>query len=275
MITCIVNPDTTNKKEKEDEPDSIKTEKTKNDSVTVEIVNEGGKIIRTLKEKVEPGLNRIYWNYDRKGVRWPNTPKPEKEHEYGGPTVLPGKYKVKVSFAEYADSTNVVVKTDPRIIFSIDNLKAKSDYLDKILDRVKIATKAADQIREAEKTVALITGRMKDKSGAEIDSLNKKSKVIKDSLKALLELINQPEVQGIRDNPNTLSARLSAVNEYVSSSFEAPGSTADAALLLADKKLKSAIRRVNNFFETNWKDYKNDVKDAGVSFFDEYELLEY
>ncbi len=275
MITFIVNPDTTNKKEKEDEPDSIKSESTKNDSATVEIVNEAGKIIRTLKEKVEPGLNRIYWNYDRKGVRWPNTPKPEKEHEYGGPTVLPGKYKVKVSFADYTDSTNIVVKTDPRINFSIDNLKAKSDYLDKILDRVKTATKAADQIREAEKTVALITGRIKDKSGAEIDSLNKKSKAIKDSLKALMELINQPDVQGIRDNPNTLSAKLSAVNEYVTSSYAAPGSTADAALLLADEKLKSTIRRVNNFFETNWKDYKNNVKDAGVSFFDEYELLEY
>jgi photosystem II stability/assembly factor-like uncharacterized protein len=272
MITFVVNPDTMKEKEN---VDSSNTEETNKDSVKVEIINRDGKIMRTLEEKVEPGVNRVYWRYDRKGVRWPQEPKPEKEREFKGPTVLPGNYKVKVVYKDYSDSTNVEVKTDPRIKFSTNDLKARSDYLDKIMAKVKIATRAADRIREAEKTINIIKDRIKEKNGPQIDSLNKISKEVKDTLKNLIDLINQPEVQGIRENPNTLGARLSSVYEYVNSSFDAPGKTADEALLLADEKLKSTIKRVNLFFETDWKSYEDSVRKAGISFFENYEPLQY
>ncbi len=274
MITFIVSPDTSVKRLNTD-TDSLKNTDTDGDSVKVEIINENGKVVRTIKEKAETGMNRIYWNYDRKGIRWPDTPRPEKDHEYAGPSVLPGTYKVKVSFADYSDSTEAEVKTDPRINFSMDNLKARSNYLDKIMDRIAIATKAADRIRGAEKTTDLITERLKEESGAQIDSLNKKSKAVKDSLKNLMGLIIQQEIQGIRDNPNTLRERLASVYEYVRSSYGAPGKNADAALRLADEKLKSTISRINIFFETNWKNYENEVNEAGISFFDKFEPLDY
>ncbi len=274
MITFIVNPDTSADKNVTGK-DSSAAEKKTMDSVKVEISGPDGKVIRTLNEKIEPGINRIYWNYDRKGVRWPDTPKPEKEHEYGGPSVLPGKYSIKVVFADNYDSTWVNVKTDPRVNFSLANLKARSDYLDKILSRVETATKAADRIRDAEKTIELIKERIKGKGGVQIDSVTKKSKAVKDSLKNLLELINQPEIQGLRENPGTLGSRLSSVYEYVNSSYDSPGKTADEALLLADEKLKMTISRVNNFFETAWKDYQDEVQKAGISFFDEIEPINY
>ena len=96
MISFIVNPDTTMEEDTNETKDTLKSEKSAGDSVKVEIINSEGKTIRTLEEKVEPGLNRIYWNYDRKGVRWPDTAKPEKEKEYSGPSVLPGKYMIKI-----------------------------------------------------------------------------------------------------------------------------------------------------------------------------------
>jgi photosystem II stability/assembly factor-like uncharacterized protein len=275
MITFYLNPDTSGRKGNKEGKNSLKFDKAKNDSVKIEIMDSDGKVVRTLNEKVEPGVNRIYWNYDRKGVRWPNTPKPEKELEYSGPSVLPGNYRIKVSFEDYTDSSGVEVKSDPRVDFSVDNLKAKSDYLDKILAKVETATEAADRIREAEKTIALIKDKVRDISSSQTDSLIKKSNVVKDSLKALMELINQPEVQGIRDNPNTLSARLSSVYEYVNSSFDAPGKTADNSLLLANEKLESTIIRINTFFATTWKDYETAVKEAGVSFFEEFKPLKY
>ncbi|HSD64891.1 MAG TPA: hypothetical protein VLB50_13900, partial [Ignavibacteriaceae bacterium] len=273
MITFLANPDTTKEKET-GETDTLNTGKLKGDSVKVEIINTEGKIIRTFEEKIEQGINRVYWKYDRKGVRWPHEPKPEKEHEFSGPTVLPGTYKVKVIFENYADSTNIEFNSDPRFNLSVDNLKARSDYLDKILAKVEIATRAADRIREAEKTIDIIISRIKEKSGKQIDSLNKLNKSVKDSLKNLMELINQPEVQGIRDNPNTLGNRLNTVYEYINSSFDAPGKTADEALQLADEKLASTIKRINNFFDTVWKNYENSVDNAGVSIFEKYEPLE-
>ncbi len=274
MISFITNHDTS-KNEKEEANDLIKPEKKSNDSVKVEIVDMKGKILRTLKEKAEGGLQRTYWNFERKGVRWPDKPKPEKEIEYGGPSVLPGKYKVRVSFAENSDSTIVEVKTDPRVSFSIENLQAKSNYLDKILSKVEIATKAADRIREAEKTIDLIKDKIKNKKSIQTDSLNKDIKVVKDSLKNLMGLIVEPKVQGIIDSPNTLNSQLSTVYNYVNSSFDAPGKTADEALLLVNENLNNTISRENAFFETKWKDFQNAVRKAGVSFFDNYEPIKY
>ncbi len=275
MISFIVNSDTSGRNKAIESGDTMNNAKTAGDSVKVEIMNRKGEIIRTLEEKAEPGLNRIYWNYDRKGVRWPQTAKPEKKKEYSGPSVLPGNYKIKVISGNHSDSTMTEVNSDSRIKVSLEALMAKSDYLDKILDRVKTATKAADRIRGAEKIMGLIEERGKEKEGELSDSLKKISKAVKDSLKSLMALINQPEVQGLKDNPDNVSSRLSTVYEYVNSSYEAPGRTADAALLLADEKLERTIKRVNNFFETSWKKYQDAVKKAGISFFDEYEPLKF
>ena len=274
MITLIANPDTSGTTDS-NKSASMKTDKTSDDTIKVEISDSSGKVIRTLRVKAEEGLCRIYWNYDRNGVRWPDKAKPEKEKDYSGPSVLPGEYIVKVSFAGNADSTTVNVKTDQRIKTSFADLKAKSEFLDKILDRVKTATKAADRIREAEKTVDLIKDRIKDKRGMQTDSLNKISKSVKDSLKSLMGLINEPEVQGLIDSPDNLSSKLSAVYEYVNSSYEAPGKTADESLLLADEKLKKTIDSVNHFFETDWRDFEKAVKESGVSFFDKIEPIKY
>ncbi len=182
---------------------------------------------------------------------------------------------IKVISGNHSDSTMTRVITDHRIDVSLEELKAKSDYLDKILEKVAAATKAADRIRAAEKTTGLIEQRAKEKEGAWIDSLKKESKAVKDSLKSLMALINQPEIQGIKDNPDNVSSRLSSVYEYVNSSYEAPGRTADAAMLLADAKLQTMVERVNDFFETRWKHYQDTVKKAGISFFDEYEPLKF
>ena len=61
----------------------------------------------------------------------------------------------------------------------------------------------------------------------------------------------------------------------MSSSFDAPGKSADDAMLLADKSLKETVERVNSFFETNWKDFENNVNKTGISFFDEFEPIKY
>ncbi len=182
---------------------------------------------------------------------------------------------VKIISGTHSDSATTVVKSDPRIDVSIEALKAKSDYLDKILSKVEIATKAADRIRAAEKTVRLIEEKAKEKEGALTDSLKKESKTVKDSLKSLMALIIEPEIQGLIDNPNNVNSRLSTVYEYVNSSFEAPGKTADAAMLLANEKLEETLRKINDFFENSWKQYQEEVSKAGITFFDEYKPLEF
>ena len=46
----------------------------KKEKVKLEVLDSDGKIIRTVKYDVEPGVNRIYWDLRRKGVRSPNAP---------------------------------------------------------------------------------------------------------------------------------------------------------------------------------------------------------
>ncbi|MDX1638609.1 MAG: hypothetical protein R3281_11615, partial [Balneolaceae bacterium] len=119
-------------------------EKTKPDEeeekVTIEIFNRQGEKIRTLQEVPEhDGINRTTWDLTEKGVHGPSRQKPDPEApEPSGPEVLPGTYKVKVTYRGASDSTNVRVHFDPRIEVRMADLRAR-----KLMSK---ARKAADDV---------------------------------------------------------------------------------------------------------------------------------
>ncbi len=91
------------------EIDGVKEVKeVQNDSLWVEFYNESNERIRKIKINARKGFNRFFWDLERKGERYPSTPKPASKEvsDPGGPNVLPGKYKVKILYGEYADSSN-------------------------------------------------------------------------------------------------------------------------------------------------------------------------
>ncbi|MEL6863121.1 MAG: hypothetical protein AAFP19_01825 [Bacteroidota bacterium] len=89
------------KKEEQKGPQAPKDQKVK-----VQVFNTQGDTLLTFRKKLKAGINRIYWGLYRKGVRFPShrPTKPDADDPWG-PSVLPGTYKVLMTYGDYKDSS--------------------------------------------------------------------------------------------------------------------------------------------------------------------------
>ncbi|MEQ8425603.1 MAG: hypothetical protein RIA63_12890, partial [Cyclobacteriaceae bacterium] len=187
MITYAINKPAEKKETKKEEPapaakskrgknaPAVKEEtpakkeddkpKVKYDSVTLEIFNSAGEKIRTLKQKApdDNGINRMTWNLSERGVRQPSREKPRPNApEPGGTTVLPGTYKLRITFGGQKDSTMINVKSDPRFTGTDANLKARYDLTKDLQGLTELVSKATDRLRESKEVASDYEKRMKE-----------------------------------------------------------------------------------------------------------------
>ncbi len=173
--------DTTKQKEdsKFEEQEEAKTSKVK-----IEIFDEQNNLIRTLNVNAKDGLNRTYWQLDRKGIRIPRweESRSSEEFEPSGPEVLPGKYLVKILYKNFVDSTFVNVLPDPRIKISIEDLKLREVAIQKLMDKMKIVDKVITKLKKADKNLNLVIERLADFKGDKFDQIRKKINSHRDSI---------------------------------------------------------------------------------------------
>jgi hypothetical protein len=103
--------------------------------------------------------------------------------------------------------------------------------------------------------------------------VKEKGIALQDSMKSIDELINAKEVQGIRRDPNILTAKLGDVSDYLYSTWDAPTESDRLALRHATESLERITNRINAFFATHWDEYKKLVEEAKPAFFENYEPL--
>jgi len=262
MLTFVFNPDS--KKEK-----SFKNK----EKVKMEVINSNGQVIRTINHDVESGINRVYWDLRRKGVRSPNTPKPTKadSREPGGPSVLPGLYTIKLSHGKNVKEKNVNVISDPRVGINKKNLANLQPIYNRQMEITNSITSVMDRIRETKIIVSSIDKLLDLKNNKSHEKLQKNGKVITDSLKVLEELIvNKKGLQGIVRSPNILSRKVGSINRYLYNNLSGPNQSHDYLLGYAEEETNKVLKRVNNFFENDWEKYQSNVEDADLSLFKEY-----
>jgi hypothetical protein len=275
-ISFVVNPpDTSKGTESKDAKKKSETSKEERggspDTAKIEVLKTDGELLRTFKVAVKKGMNRTTWYLDRKSERMPSRPKPEPgESEPAGWDVMPGTYKVRLTYLKYADSTNVVVKADPRLQFTEAEMTANTAFFDTIYQRVRLATEAADRLRAAKKTIEQLAGLIKERSDSTAKKVKDLGTALQDSIKTLTELIDDKEVQGIRSDPSLLQSRFSSAMSYAGSSWYPPGETERIALQQAVGSLKKLADAINTFFERDWPRYKDAVDAARIVFFEPY-----
>jgi len=265
MLTFIFNP--ASKKE---------TKSQKKEKVKMEVINSDGKVIRSINHVVDPGINRVYWDLRRKGVRSPNTPIPTKPdtREPGGPAVLPGLYTIKLSHGKEEKIRVVNVISDPRVGIIKRNLEKLQPIYNRQMEITQSITSAMDRIREAKNIVSSVVKLLDLKNNKSHKELQKNGKVITDSLKVLEELIvNKKGLQGIVRSPNILSGKVGSINRYLYNNLSGPNQTHDYLLDYAEEETNKVLKRVNNFFEKDWVEYQLKVEDENLSLFKKYELI--
>jgi len=245
------------------------------DSLKLEVFDDKGMLIRTLKMLPDTGMTRFSWRLDYAGVRYPTQAKPKKPRpEYGGFNVLPGTYGLKVTYRSATDSGTVVVKPDPRADFDRQAHMDLYNMRQKMNGHVKVATAAADQLREARTTIDKLMPMFNAKDSTH-KAVKKMAKEMRDSLTTVLEeLIPKEKTKGIVRSPKALSAKMGLMGYYLETLSSAP--TQNHANLMAqiEAELSEKVEMVNGLMSGPWADFRRQVEALQLSPFKDYNSLQ-
>ncbi len=262
--------------EKVEEAD-VKDKKPKKDSIQLDVYD-GDRLIRTLKQVApeDNGLQRMYWGLDEKSADRPSRTLRKNNREFGGQDVLPGTYKLKITYKDQSDETTVKVEVDPRLKPSFADLKSKYDAA-KLLDGFsESAAKATKQLAESRQTADDL---QKDFAKADKEKYKTEIQSSKDIIKKIDELLDlyfgkEDKRQGIVRSPlPNVTNRISGASRYVRSRDGAVTATEQRLIDQAKDELNQALEKTNTFFETVWPVYKNSVQDKLPSPFKETQLI--
>ncbi|HCD89315.1 MAG TPA: hypothetical protein DEQ87_17005 [Algoriphagus sp.] len=252
----------------------INDDKEKLDTVTVNIYNQAGEQIRTLKTAPQKGVNRVNWGLDRKSTAenaGGNRGRRNGFYEPSGGDALPGTYKVEFVYGEEKAETSINVYADPRIEIQLANLKAREDFTKKLEALQTEMSTATNQMSEAEKAIKKVEDMTKDLDSEEAKELAKAAKEIKKKLETVKEAFNGPtrEGQGIVRNlyPTTMTMQF-APRRYVGSSYGAPGETEERLYQHAKESAEEAFKVLEEFMSGEWKAFEEKVKNTPVNLFE-------
>jgi photosystem II stability/assembly factor-like uncharacterized protein len=248
------------------------------DSVMVRIYNQNNQLIRSLRWNADSGFNRQYWQMDEKGFRQPGSAKPQAgAQEPGGFQVLPGTYKLVLSYGRSSDSTFVTVKDDPRLGNRNDIKLAQRKMYDRLRTSADKLTEGMDRLTEADELCTKLLGQFKGLEGKDADTLKKATGKIQEELKGIREQISGKtyDKQGLSRNPFELTVLnlLQIAQQSIGSKMVAPGNQVEMLITNAEKAVGESVQRINNFFDGSWKQYRQLVESTKVNLFKDYKPL--
>ena len=137
--------------------------------------------------------------------------------------------------------------------------------------------RSVEQLKESKTTVAGIK-KQAEKNDKEIHKdLIKLSDSIQKTIDSLIDDVfgKEDKRQGITatEKPSNLSYLYTA-NGYVRSLKSLPGKTELQLIENANTKLDPVIKKINDFYATEWKAYRKKVEQTDLSVFKEYKVLE-
>ena len=228
------------------------------------------RLIRTLKIKFpdKKGFHKIRWNMDEKGPKYPNRKIRKNNSEGSGTKVKPGKYKLIMEVGDINDETSIIVKSDPRLSISkkaIENSYKTSKTLEKYIE---IIDKASNQLAKS-----ILIAKDFENILIKNDSLLFKTQI--ESSKEVIKKINViqdlffgkvDKRQGIIRSPKeTVLSRIRKAYYYSSSRPNGTTKTEEILITQAENELKSALDKINMFFNEEWKKYQLKMEKISIS----------
>ncbi len=253
--------------------------KVKYDSLTMEVFHANGEKIRTVKQKAPEnnGLNRMTWAMNEKGSARPSREKPRANAgEPGGAQVLPGTYKIRLTFGDKKDSTHIVVKTDPRFNTLESTITARYNMIKDLQKLTGLAAQAMDRLRESKEIADEYEKKMKESKRDDLKDPTDKTKVVKDSINAIMDYIvgKEDKRQGIIRSPiPTPVSYIFTAQRYIATSKDPVSATDQRVFKQAQDEINKLTERVNKFYDKTWPEYRAVMEKVILSPFKNYEPL--
>jgi hypothetical protein len=254
--------DSENKNENENEKKSGDKNGKKSKKIKIHVMSMDGDTIRTFSQDVKEGLNKITWRMNRDGVRYPSRNEPKKDADPpGGPSVLPGKYKLVTIYKAIKDSMELEVFGDPRINLTNIQLKAKDEAIRDFEKLVERASRSFGHLMEAKKTIKRVDQSMVNAVDSVKTNIAKDGKEIQKKINELSKLyMDAPDQKGIQRDKKTLVRSLRTASGLLGASDGAPNQNAIYAVNNAKQKLQTTLDKVNHFLMNDWKEYQEKVE---------------
>jgi photosystem II stability/assembly factor-like uncharacterized protein len=248
--------------------------------VKITIYDNSGDTVNVLEVTPEHnGINRTTWRLNGKGIsKYPSRRQGGFGGRgggfggFGGSSVLPGTYKLVLSYGDAKDSTSVTVHSDPRMEIPISALKETAkiqETIGELTEKLAIAVdelKSAKSIIEVNEKLAAADARGK-KELKDVFTANKETKA---KIETILDSIFgvEDDRQGIVRSPAaTVMSILGTPRRYLSNDFDGPGKNEQNLVRLAEEAVDEAIADINTFIENEWPSYKSTIESANLSAF--------
>jgi photosystem II stability/assembly factor-like uncharacterized protein len=250
-----------------------KKSKVKWNKIKLEIFD-GTRLIRTLTKNTpkETGVHTMRWYLDEKGVARASRRIRKSTRESSGIRVKPGIYRLKMTFGDQVAEQTIKVEFDPRMTYSKTDLSTRYEVSKQLEKNSETIAKVVQQLVESQNIVKEVSSKL---SKADKKKYASQLKIAKSVGKKIDKLINGylgtiDKRQGITRNPEvTVNQRLSSARRYVGARFGKITKTETELINNFKDALKEALKKANNFFNTDWKKFKSEVDTIKVSPFKE------
>jgi hypothetical protein len=221
------------------------------------------------------------WNLNERNERQPSRERPREGQGggfggFGGTSVLPGVYKLRLSFGDKKDSTSVTVKADPRIDAPVSVLEARYAMLKDLQKLTRMTTQATDRLRETKELIEGFEKQMKDSKRTDLKDAKDKTKAMMDSVNALFDYIlgKEDKRQGIVRSPEpSRYSYVQTAQGYVARSREPISDTDRRVFKFAEDKITEIVNKVNSFYSRAWPEYRTMMEKLALSPFKDYEPI--
>jgi len=253
------------------------------DSVKLEVFDGAGKLINTISQKApeENGLHRMGWALNEKAERNPSRERARGGQgrgfgRFGGTSVLPGTYKLRLTYGNIKDSTTITVKSDPRLNVPQAIIEQRYAMLKDLQKLTAAATQATDRLRESMDIVEEYEKKLKDSKRTDLKEATEKTKAMKDSVNALFDFIlgKVDKRQGIVRSPDpTPVSYVQTARGYITRSNDPVSDTDRRVFKQAEDKMNEVVKKVNDFYATSWPPYRTMMEKINLSPFKDYEPI--
>jgi hypothetical protein len=170
----------------------------------------------------------------------------------------------------------IIVKNDPRMDTEPAVYAQRHAMLKDLQNLRNTAADATTRLRESKEIVEEYEKKIKDSKRSDLKGAADQTKVVKDSINALFDYIlgKVDTRQGIVRSPDpTPVSYIQTALGYIGRSRDPLSETDRRVYKFAEDKIGEVIQRVNAFYETTWKQYREAMEKVSVSPFKDYEPL--
>ena len=225
----------------------------------VDYQDSNGDTIYTQFVRVKEGLNSWRWAMWQSGERYPEFKIRKEKKDQSDPrgaSVLPGTYKVTISFSDKVTSQEVEVREDPRMKewVSMEDLVSRQEAYKGIQSIQSELDEAVQKLARANQNIESLQKVLKAASYKNDSIL---ADTVKATAKALEEvrhgIFGKKETKGYFEQPETWSNQWGASLWQLASSKRAWESNEQNLFNHLKNRTEEATKSVNNFLD---KDYK-------------------